>query len=220
MRGKKKLVCWLEKPCRVCGVVKSIHDFKRHSDRPDGHDSRCRQCRNEAQRRRLAEDAGYRDAVNAKQRQWRADNPDTVRRHDATRLTRRKLNPGEKARRQAERRRAAERQGKSYRTRAEIQAEISRKRALKAPPRKRDPSPYGSTPEGQRRKAKDYYTAKRDEVLSRKRRGRDSLADWYIAKLLLDGLEARFSSKIIPKPLIEAKRVQVQIKRLIKERLK
>lgn len=87
------LVCWLEKPCRLCGEVKALASFPRNKGRFDGRDSRCTACKGKAfrsrHRERLAAEARIararryatatgRAAAIAATARWKGANPEAL----------------------------------------------------------------------------------------------------------------------------------------------
>ena len=71
---------------------------------------------------------------------------------------------------------------------------------------------YDANPEKFREISRRFHTENREKIIYAFRLERESLSDSYIRTCL--GL----TESITPQPLIEAKRVQLQIKRLLKER--
>lgn len=77
---------------------------------------------------------------------------------------------------------------------------------------------YQEDPERFRRYAREDFERNRERRLRKQKDSRDLLSDHYVRRLLApDSLDAR---RMILQSLIEAKRVQLQIKRLIKEKTK
>ena len=76
--------------------------------------------------------------------------------------------------------------------------------------------------EANREKAKqrslDYMTLHREEIRSAQQKRRDGLSDSYIKMCLSQGNPSIY--RLLSQPIIEAKRVQIQIKRFLKERAK
>ena len=65
--------------------------------------------------------------------------------------------------------------------------------------------------------SKDYRAKNLLQIKERETKNVEFLTDTYVRRTFVSNGEG-FSSKIVPKQLIEAKRIQLQIKRLLKER--
>ena len=73
---------------------------------------------------------------------------------------------------------------------------------------------YQLNPEKFRERSRQYHQENREKIINSFRIERAALSDSYVRTCL--GL----TESIAPQPLIEAKRIQIQIKRLLKERAK
>lgn len=79
---------------------------------------------------------------------------------------------------------------------------------------------YWSDPERYRSYARKHHDLHRDVINARDRERAAALHDSYVRELIADTSSARIPCAQIPQTLVEAKRVQLQIKRLIREKTK
>lgn len=202
--GKRRLrpiVEVAEKRCSKCGVTKAIDSFHKRPGAKDGRRSECKQC----QRPRMIEAGRRYAALNPEKRaaswaRWYARNKEQV--------------------------------SMRYAVYARENADLLREKRL---------ARYRSDPKKYRLKSLEWAKQNRPKINERMRewiktrpdvrerrdaasrlatkRGIDTLSDAYVKAVLVGGTVG-LSRKVVPRSLIEAKRVQLQIKRLIKEKTK
>lgn len=195
------------KTCTKCGVCKPLDEFRKDARAKNGRATSCKTCHNAVCKKWL-------DANKEKSKlaiaDWNRRNPEKLKEYRRNRYVKHR----ERDLQASKRWRTANPEKVKERSRRD-----SAKRRKK-PPLVKDETYFQIKREKNNARVKAWYVANKDRKkeydIARTQQEKDSLSDGYIKSLLRQGTGLPGNS--IPLPLIEAKRQQMKIKRLINER--